>query len=350
MYAYIPALNRWFSPCPYPKPMSSFSPDSAPDRQVAVFSGASPGRFGPASDLLPLFMLRFDRAHTQRSYRNDLTSFFEHDAVTLPMAQAVSFVEVNAYLERLERDGYAPSTIQRRLAALRSFYGWLQALSLVTANPADRHVVRRIRRVKSTERTVTVLTAEQARVLVDAPDLSLPGGLRDRTMLTAMIHLVLRRSEVAAMDVDHLRRLSGYWLLEIPTAKGGTEQTVKVPKRVAEALYEMWGEYGIASGAAWRQIRKNGAVGGRLSERSIYTVVQNAVEAANATLVRSPLAGQKGIGAHTLRHTGCTLAIEGGATPQQVQAHARHKKLETTMVYVHQRDRLADNATDYIDF
>ena len=316
---------------------------------VSARPAAPAARFGPSSDLLPLFMLRFDREHTRRSYRNDLTSFFERDEVTLPDAQAVSFVEVNEYLSRLERDGYKPSTIQRRLAALRSFYGWLQALSLVTANPADRHVVRKIRRIKSTERTVTVLTAEQARALVDAPDLGRPGGLRDQAMLLTMLHLVLRRSEVAAMDVGHLRRLTGYWLLDIPAAKGGTEQTVKVPGHVAEALHEMWREYGISGGAAWRQVRKNGAVGGRLSERSIYGVVAKAVEEAVST-PHSPLQGQNGIGAHTLRHTGCTLAIEGGASPQQVQAHARHKKLETTMVYVHQRDRLADNASDYIDF
>ena len=297
-----------------------------------------------------MFMLRFDREHTRRSYRNDLTCFFEAECVTLPMARAISFVEVNEYLARLERDGYAPSTIQRRLAALRSFFGWLQALALIPTNPADRHVVRRIRRVKSTERTVTVLTAEQARALVDAPDLNRPGGVRDQALLLTMLHLVLRRSEVAAMNVEHLRRLSGYWLLEIPAAKGGTEQAVKVPGEVAEVLHEAWREYGITSGAAWRRIRKNGSVGTRLSERSIYTVVTKAVETANASLVHSPLAGVTGIGAHTLRHTGCTLAIEGGATPQQVQAHARHKKLETTMVYVHQRDRLADNASDYIDF
>jgi site-specific recombinase XerD len=315
-----------------------------------VSTGAATSRFGPSSDLLPLFMLRFDREQTQRAYRNDLTSFFERDTVTLADAQAVSFVEVNEYLARLEREGYKPSTIQRRLAAVRSFYGWLLALSLVSSNPADRHVVRRIRQVKSTERTVAVLTAEQARALVDAPDLNRPGGLRDQTMLLTMLHLVLRRSEVAQMDREHLRRLSGHWILDIPAAKGGMDQTVKVPPHVAEALIGMWGEYGIAGGAAWRQVRKNGSVGGRLSARSVYGIVRRAVDEANRNAVASPLANVPHIGAHTLRHTGCTLAIEGGATPQQVQAHARHKKLETTMVYVHQRDRLADNASDYIDF
>ena len=52
--------------------------------------------------------------------------------------------------------------------------------------------------------------------------------------------------------------------------------------------------------------------------------------------------------AHMLRHTCCTLSIEGGAKPQQVQAHLRHKDLKTTMRYYENREKLTDNASDYI--
>ncbi len=52
--------------------------------------------------------------------------------------------------------------------------------------------------------------------------------------------------------------------------------------------------------------------------------------------------------AHMFRHTCCTLSIEGGARPQQVQAHLRHKDLKTTMRYYENRERLTDNASDYI--
>jgi len=42
------------------------------------------------------------------------------------------------------------------------------------------------------------------------------------------------------------------------------------------------------------------------------------------------------------------MSIEGGAKPQQVQAHLRHKDLKTTMRYYENRERLTDNASDYI--
>jgi integrase len=54
------------------------------------------------------------------------------------------------------------------------------------------------------------------------------------------------------------------------------------------------------------------------------------------------------ITAHMFRHTCCTLAIEGGAKPQQVQSHLRHKDLKTTMRYYENREKLVDNASDYI--
>ncbi len=83
------------------------------------------------------------------------------------------------------------------------------------------------------------------------------------------------------------------------------------------------------------------AFGHRLTPNGIYRIVRGLAHRAEL---------QKAIGAHTLRHTGCTLAIEGGATLQQVQSHARHKDLSTTMRYVHQRDRLRDSAADHIAF
>jgi len=95
--------------------------------------------------------------------------------------------------------------------------------------------------------------------------------------------------------------------------------------------------YDIPRGPVWRSL-SNFNKNGRLSSDSVYKIVRRTAQ----------VAGLPEIGAHTLRHTGCTLAIEAGASLQQVQSHARHKNIETTMVYIHQRDRLRDSAADYI--
>ena len=292
------------------------------------------------TDLIPMFLLRYDRANTKRSYARDLSAFFGTEVVTLKLARQVTFSHVNAHLAELDAAGRAPATLKRRVATLRGFFAWLVSLGLLTLNPADRHLVRRIRSQQYGDNIRTILTAEQARSLVESVDLDSSTWFRDQTLMLTLLHCVLRRSEAAQMDVEHLRPSGKHWVLDLPRAKGGANQTVKVPPHVAEQLLAMQADYGYTSGPFWRSFSNN-SKGNRLSGSAIYQIVKKHA-------VRAGIAGA--VGAHTLRHTGCTLAIEAGASVQQVQTHARHKNIETTMVYIHQRDKLADSAADYIDF
>jgi len=300
-------------------------------------AGAIP--FDPSrDDLLPMYLLRFDRANTRRAYAADLQQLFNSTVITLGQAQALSFVDVNTHLQALQAAGARPASIQRKTAAIRGFFAWLVALGLGSQNPADRQLVRRPRRSAAADRVITVLTREQARALVDAVDMDAPAGARDRALILTLLHGVLRRSEARGMDFDHVRRAGPYWILGLPSTKGGDDQFVKLPDSVVEAIDEVRSRYHFDSGAVWRSLSPNSR-GRRLSGQSIYALTKRYAAAAGIA---------EHVGAHTLRHTGCTLAIEGGATLQQVQAHARHKQLQTTMVYVHQRDRLRDSAADYI--
>ncbi|CAN5566661.1 site-specific integrase [soil metagenome] len=294
----------------------------------------------PETDLLALYLMRFDRAHTCRSYRADLEHFFGKALVSLADARPVDFIRVNAYLAELEVQGYAASTMKRRLACIRGFFQWLVALGLISQNPADRHVVRRIRSV-GTDHAITVLTREDARRLLESVDPEHEAALRDSALLQVLLHCVLRRSEAAAMDVEHVRMVGRYWVIDLPHTKGGANQYVKIPVHVVEALDNVRSIYGIVSGPIWLSLSKNSSRGSRLSGDAVYQIVRRAVR-------RAGLSDR--IGAHTLRHTGCTLAIESGANVVQVQAHARHKNVQTTMAYIHQSDRLRDSAADYIKF
>lgn len=302
-------------------------------------SGLSPRRLhGHDQDLLPLYLQRFDRSNTQRAYKNDLVQFFGTDRVTLEMALSITFVQVNKYIAALQSDGYAASTLKRRIAAIRGFYDWLVALGVIEQNPAHRQVLRRIRSTRQRDKSITYLTSEQASRLITATQDASEAAVRDRVLILTLLHCVLRRAEAALMDVEHIRPLGHYWVLDIPEAKGGTDQYVKVPANVVEEIDQMKSHYNIAQGPLWRSLSNNSR-GNRLSPHSIYRIVKK-------TAQRAGLSDE--IGAHTLRHTGCTLALEAGATLQQVQTHARHKNIETTMLYLHQSDKLRDSAADYI--
>ncbi len=314
--------------------MSDLSLPTPPARQPL-------GRaFTAESDLIPLYLLRYDRENTRKAYRRDLERFFGSEAVTLAMARRVAFPHVNQFVEMLEGDGKSPATIRRNIACLRGFFAWLVALGMLDLNPADRQLVRRVASVRPQDRMLTVLTREQAAALLSAVDMDKETGPRDKTLVSTLLHCVLRRAEAAAMDFDHLHQAGPYWVLRLPRTKGGAEQSVKVPGPVAESILDLKETYGYSSGPVWRSFSNNRSRGNRLSATSIYMIVHRL--AVDAGIPSS-------VGAHTMRHTGCTLAIEGGASIQQVQTHARHKNIETTMMYVHQRDRLANSAADYID-
>ena len=292
----------------------------------------------PNVNLLPAFLHRFDRPHTRRAYRSDLVKFFDTDFIPVEMARAVTFLHVNQHIADLEAADAKATTIKRRLAAIRGFFSWLEALEVVQRNPAHPQLVRKVRSVSRRDQTIVFLTADQAESLVDATDAAGKASTRDRALLLTLLHCVLRRSEAAAMDFDHIRPLGKYWVLELPNTKGGSDQYVKIPENVVTEIEAVKREYGYAGGPVWRSMSRN-ATGRRLSASGIYEIVRR-------TSLRAAL--PLDIGAHTLRHTGCTLAIEAGASLQQVKDHARHKNVETTMVYVHQRDRLRDSAADYI--
>jgi len=305
-----------------------------PENKLTSSYTSLPGQVG-SDRLIQTYLLKFDRPATRRAYESDLRHFFGKDDVSLKEAQTVSFVAINKYIAALETDGAKAATIRRRVAAIRGFYDWLHALGVMENNPAHRQLIRKIKSVRTKDRALIVLTSSQANKLLEA---AAAESVRNHAMMLTMLHCVLRRSEVASMDVDHIRPLGKYWILDLPYTKGGADQYVKIPAHVVEAIENHKETYGIASGPLWRSISTRN-LGGRLTPTSIYRIVRATAFAANLPE----------IGAHTLRHTGCTLAIEAGASIQQVQSHARHKQIETTMVYVHQRDRLRDSAADYIN-
>jgi site-specific recombinase XerD len=315
--------------------------DLQPTSGDSPFDEQMPDRLDRPFDLdenvLSTYLRRYDRENTRRAYRRDLTQFFGTDEVTPEMVVQASFMHVNRHIEKLQQDDLKASTIRRKVAAIRGFFDWLLALDVIDRNPADKNLIRTVRASNKQDQTMTFLTKAQASALIDATDEAGEAAMRDRTLITTLIHCVLRRSEAASMDVEHIRALGRYWVLDLPEAKGGSDQYVKIPAHVVDQIDDMKQHYGIVSGPLWRSF-SNRNRGDRISANTIYRIVRRTAERA----------GLPDIGAHALRHTGCTLAIESGASLQQVQTHARHKNIETTMMYIHQRDKLRDSAADHI--
>lgn len=280
---------------------------------------------------------------TRRAYCTDLRDFFRTEQVTAEMVQSVTFQDVIEYRNYLAAKRYKRTTINRKLSSLKSFYKVMVAAGVVAQNPADSGLVRGYR-VDNTMTGKAIPKDAMARLL-DAIAAVQDDVVRARDM--ALFHVLayggLRRSEAVRMDWNHIHQEGVFYVLELPETKSGVTQEVKLQPAVVHYLsqYKLQLETSgyCPEGPVFISLSRNRSHGQRLTDQSINLIVKRYAKRAGVP---------RAVTAHMFRHTCCTLAIEGGARPQQVQAHLRHKDLKTTMRYYENRDRLLDNASDYI--
>jgi integrase/recombinase XerD len=307
----------------------------------------------PQTNLLAAFLHRHSKRNTELSYRTDIGQFFawmanprEPEAgasfVNAPVVSAVTFLHVNEYLRELEQGrALKPSSVARKIASLRSFFDFCIALHVVSANPFNKHTLRTVAK-NNRDRVPLFLSDAEAKRLVDATREAGEAAVRDRALILTMLHTVVRRSEASNMDVEHIRPVGAFWILDVPDSKSGS-QWKKVPAHIVQEIEDYKAHYGIVRGALWRSL-SNRCRHERLLPAAIYRIVKRTAKRAGL-----PARIADHIGAHTLRHTGISIALENGATLQEAREHAGHASIETTMIYAHRRNKLEKNAADKIN-
>ena len=239
---------------------------------------------------------------------------------------------VSAYVEQLMRTRSAP-TVKQHLAAVRMIFDWLVVGQVLPANPAasvrgPRHVVRKGKTV--------VLSAAQARQLLDSIDASTLVGLRDRAIIGVMVYSFARVSAVVGMNVGDYWQNGKRWWLRLHE-KGGKHHEVPAHHN-AEAYLDAYLHAAGIGGQAKRPLFRS-AVGrtgalseNRFSRKDVLQMVKR--RAAKADLPARTCC-------HTFRATGITAYLENGGTIENAQAIAAHESPRTTKLY----DRRGDDIT-----
>ena len=253
--------------------------------------------------------------HTLRSYRSDLEEFVRHAgrgdaAVAL---HGVDARAVRAHLVRLHERGLDAVTIARKLAALRSWFRFL-----VRRGVLERNVAREVRGPRLPRKLVSFLPVDEAAVLMDAKPAGGPASTRDVAVLELLYATGLRVSELAGLDLDDLDRIRQTVRV---LGKGRKERIVPYGNRAAGALATHLASRGSARGPLFANRR-----GGRLTVRSIHTIVRRSASACGITRRVSP---------HTLRHTFATHLLDAGADLRMIQELLGHSRLSTTQRYAH---------------
>lgn len=236
-------------------------------------------------------------------------------------------VLVAAYIEA--HPGSAP-TVKQHLAAIRMLFDWLVLGQVVRMNPAS--AVRGPAYIVKKGKT-PVLTAAEARQLLDSIDVGHVVGLRDRALIGVMVYSFARVGAVVRMTVADYRtigRRASFCLHE----KGGKFHEVPAHHNAALYLDAYLDVAGIAAeknSPLWRSaIRRTRQLTDRpISRVDAFRMIQRR---ARDAAISADLC------CHTFRATGITTYLENGGSLEHAQVIAGHESPRTTKLY----DRTTD--------
>ena len=280
---------------------------------------------------------------TRRAYEAAVGDFMRFAGVARPEEfRTVTRAHVIAWRDDLARRGLGGATVRHRLAALSSLFEYLCDRNAVTHNPVKG--VKRPR-AESGEGKTPALGDHQARELLMAPGKNTAAGeetikeKRDRAILSTLLYHALRRDELCKLtvrDFRHARR--GVPHLRV-TGKG--EKTRYLPlhpgtNALVHDYLEAAGHDGNENGALFRPVRNNRTR--RLDKALTPDAVYRLVRGYSAALGFE-------IGAHALRTTAATNALDHLADIAKVQEWLGHANIATTRIYDHRKTRPEDSPT-----
>jgi integrase/recombinase XerC/integrase/recombinase XerD len=257
-------------------------------------------------------------AKTSTAYRTDLTQFANWAAAQALWPQDVSAQKLRRYAADLSERGMQKQTVARKLAAFRSFFGYLASAELISANPAQL-----VSAPKRGSKLPRVLKADEAAALLEAMPSDTALSLRDRAMFELVYAAGLRCSEVVGLMLSDLDFDS---------------EAVRVEGKGSKTRVVFCGE----SGWRWLDcyLRRSRSKLCARSEASEYVFVSKSGRGLSTSDVRRRLALwtrqaqiQKGVSPHTLRHSFATHLLEGGADLRAIQKLLGHATISTTQVY-----------------
>ncbi len=256
-------------------------------------------------------------SHTIRSYEEDLERYCGYLAET----QGEEADPTSADPSRLRRYsawltglGYAPSTVARRLASLRSFFRFLRREGLVAADPAAA-----LRNPKQPKRLPRLLRVDEVIRLLDSVPTDTPAGVRDRAMLETLYGGGLRVGELVGLNLEDLDAESD--LVRV-RGKGRRERLCPVGDLAAEWL-RRW--------LRLRQPRSPSEPAVFLNQRGSRLTARSVGRLLEAHLLRAGLVDRAS--PHTLRHSFATHLLDRGADLRSIQELLGHRKLTTTQLY-----------------
>lgn len=272
-------------------------------------------------------------ANTLVAYHNDLQQFHEFltaptEGVTRPEIDqdgqivwtSVNKPHIVAFILYIKEKEYAPATVARKIAAIRSFFHFLQVEKVVKEDPTETLDSPRVG--KSLPKPITV---EEVDLLLAQPskeDMTRPDVMRDAAMLSLLYASGMRVSELVALNVDDINLSAGYVRC---LGKQSKERIIPIAPSAIEAVknYLEQGRPKLLQSPDEKALFLN-LRGSRLTRQGFWLILKEYAKKAGIT---------KNITPHTLRHSFATHMLNNGADLRTVQELLGHANITTTQVY-----------------
>jgi len=259
-------------------------------------------------------------ANTIEAYLRDVGKL-EDFAQSAPLEIARN--EVEEFLYQFAKQHYAPRSQARLISSVKSFFTYLQLEEWRNDNPAELLETPRLGM-----KLPDTLSLEEINELIDAVDLSLPEGERNRAMLETLYGCGLRVSELTELKLSDLFFKEKFIRV---TGKGNKQRLIPIARytmkiiniyrdqvRVHQSIEKGFEDYLFLN-------RR----GKKLTRVMIFTIIRQLAE---------KVGNPKRISPHTFRHSFATHLLKNGADLRSIQMMLGHESITTTEIYTHLDD------------
>lgn len=270
--------------------------------------------------------LRFEKKyspHTQSAYQKDLEQFVDFvspsQAPTEKELQIPPAYLIRSWMASLKESGMAPTSINRKIAAVRSFFNFILA-----DNPGEQNTAKAVFLMKSPKRLPVFLKeAEIAKALdrTSAPDDDT--RLLEGLLISLLYETGMRRSEIIQLrcpDIDWSRSLIRV------RGKGNKERDIPISSHQLEQIHLYLSKRPEAKRTEFKDRLFILPSGRPIYAQFLYRLVKSCLSRVTTLEKRSP---------HVLRHSFATHLLQKGANIQAIKDLLGHSSLAATQIYTY---------------
>jgi len=264
--------------------------------------------------------LKYERGYSENtisSYKRDLAHFDKHlKQLQVSSLGNITRPVVSSFVTALVGMGLDASSVERHVAAVKSFFGYLVREGQVKINPTSD-----IRLPRKGKRLPKALTMSEAKILVESPK-----SARDKAILELLYATGIRASELIGLTLNDVNLDVGFIKC---FGKGGKERIVPMGVAAISSIKEYLGAARPKSANNTLFLDRSGR---QLTRQGLWFIVKKYVRLSGVRASAST---------HTLRHSFATHLLEKGADLRCVQEMLGHSDISTTQIYTSvSRERL----------